>query len=77
MEGRHLTLNGISRERRASNVRTLNAEIPDSSEDFVVPAFPMSVALLCCVFNFMVPGLGKFSVIMFKKTGFDHWDSNT
>lgn len=30
------------------------------TERFWIPAMPVPVAILCCVFNFLFPGLGKF-----------------
>ena len=28
-------------------------------ERFWIPAFPLPVAIICCVFNFLIPGFGK------------------
>ena len=34
-------------------------EEEDKDERYVVPALPMSLAIVCCVLNFAIPGLGK------------------
>ena len=29
------------------------------SERFFIPAMPMPAAIICCILNFLIPGLGK------------------
>ena len=31
----------------------------DEDQRIAVPALPMPVAVLCCILNFLIPGLGK------------------
>ncbi|KAL5008445.1 hypothetical protein ScPMuIL_014026 [Solemya velum] len=64
MNGGHLALNSVTNDRRPSSIRAENGHRRDGGEDFVVPVFPMSVAVLCCIFNFIVPGFGSMIASM-------------
>lgn len=66
---------GTLRDLRPENVRRrefqgvssarTRGSIPEDPRDkddrYVVPALPMPVAILCCILNFLVPGLGSMA----------------
>lgn len=47
----------LSARTRGSNVN----DPQDKDDRYVVPALPMPVAILCCILNFIVPGLGSMA----------------
>ena len=48
--------------RKKSISGTISTEEEEKDERYVVPALPMPVAILCCVLNFIIPGVGEYNV---------------
>lgn len=46
---------------RIRSARTISTEEEEKDERYVVPALPMPVAILCCVLNFIIPGVGSMT----------------
>ncbi|KAL4226545.1 hypothetical protein ACF0H5_014530 [Mactra antiquata] len=50
-----------TREFRGVGSATTRESWEDDDQGFIVPALPMPVAVVCCILNFVVPGLGSMT----------------
>lgn len=59
-----------SPQRKSVNIRDDNVQIVEVGEKHgplynAIPTMPLPVAAVCCVFNILVPGLGKLPCLAF------------